>query len=117
MRPLTVIWSPHTKQRSDLRTYVRDMSSTQLEEAPPRRKALRNNGVRPLSRQIHAPDNVSLTHPIGPVSYVGHSPWRAPDNDGLGAAVVRAAGVEVAKELGAPLLQGPAEAGELGDRA
>lgn len=30
---------------------------------------------------------------------------------------VRAAGIEVAPELGAPLLQGPAQAGDLSDRA
>ncbi len=37
--------------------------------------------------------------------------------DGLGAAVVRAAGVEVAEEFSAPLLEGPTEAGDLRDRA
>ena len=37
--------------------------------------------------------------------------------DGFGAAVVGAAGVEVAQELAAPLSQGPSEAGDLGDRA
>ena len=37
--------------------------------------------------------------------------------DGFGAAVARAVGVEVAEELGAPLLQGAAQAGDLGDRA
>lgn len=35
----------------------------------------------------------------------------------FGAAVARAVGVEVAQERGAPLLEGPAEAGDLGDRA
>jgi hypothetical protein len=37
--------------------------------------------------------------------------------DGFGAAVAGAVGVEVAEELGAPLLQGAAQAGDLGDRA
>ena len=37
--------------------------------------------------------------------------------DGLGAAVVGAAGGEVAEERVAPLVEGPAEAGDLGDRA
>ena len=37
--------------------------------------------------------------------------------DGFGAAVVGAAGVEVAEELSAPLSQGPSEAGDFGDRA
>ena len=36
---------------------------------------------------------------------------------GFGAAVVRAAGIEVAEELDAPLLQGPSQAGDLGDWA
>jgi hypothetical protein len=36
---------------------------------------------------------------------------------GFGAAVARAVGVEVAQELGAPGLEGLAEAGDLGDRA
>jgi len=37
--------------------------------------------------------------------------------DGFGAAVVGAAGVEVAEELAAPLFQGASEAGDFGDRA
>ena len=37
--------------------------------------------------------------------------------DGFGAAVVRAGGGEVGQERLAPLLQAPAEAGDLGDRA
>ena len=37
--------------------------------------------------------------------------------DGFGAAVVRSAGVEVAEEFAAPLLQGPSQAGHIGDRA
>ena len=37
--------------------------------------------------------------------------------DGFGAAVVGAAGVEVAEELAAPLSQGASEAGDFGDRA
>ena len=37
--------------------------------------------------------------------------------DGLGAAVARAGGGEVPEEGFAPLLQGPPEAGKLGDRA
>ena len=36
---------------------------------------------------------------------------------GFGAAVVGAAGVEVAEELAAPLSQGASEAGDFGDRA
>ena len=36
---------------------------------------------------------------------------------GFGAAVVRAVGVEVPEELAAPLGEGLAEAGDLGDRA
>ena len=36
---------------------------------------------------------------------------------GFGAAVAGATGVEVAEELGAPLPQRPAQAGDLGDRA
>ena len=37
--------------------------------------------------------------------------------DGFGAAVGGAGGVEVGQELAAPLLEGPAEAGDLRDRA
>ena len=38
-------------------------------------------------RRRHAPDNVSLTHPIGPVSYIDDTSLRAPDNGRFDEAV------------------------------
>ena len=42
---------------------------------------------------------MSLTRPISPVSYVGHSPGRAPDNDRLRRSVGGAGAVEVGEDV------------------
>ena len=57
---------------------------------------------------------MSLTHPIGPVSYIDDTPLRAPDNDGFGRADAGAGAVEVGQDVARSLLQCPSEPVQFG---